>query len=241
MGADFAYVGSAFIATEEARAAAPLRPARHLAPGEEHDPHAVLLDGRGESARQPAARCAHPQLQAHRRAGRGNDGLGDRLRHRQGGTRGRPDGRGPAFGQQGQGLLGQAARRASGQGKAHGGEARRDARADQGDRRLRAARRLRAGDRGGVREARPQGGGHPQGGGRARSRRGVRFQHLDPADHGARRSLLPACAVRRHALLLAGRAHATGRGDPRQVYERRHRGAGDGPGQAPAHDADRGQ
>ena len=53
--------------------------------------------------------------------------------------------------------------------------------------------------------------------------RHVRLQHLDAADHLARRRVQGSAALHRHPLLLAGRAHDAGRDHPRQ--EDRRQGA----------------
>ena len=57
------------------------------------------------------------------------------------------------------------------------------------------------------------------------TRRDLRLQHLDPADHLARQELRRSRALHRHPFLLAGRADDAGRDHPRQGDRRR--GAGD--------------
>ena len=70
---------------------------------------------------------------------------------------------------------------------------------------LRGAERLRPRRRSGVRGSRGEGGGDEEGAGRARPRRDLRQQHLDPADHLARRDFAQARQFHRRAFLLAGR------------------------------------
>ena len=122
----------------------------------------------------------------------------------------------------------------------HRGAARRAAGAHHRDRRLRRAQRLRPRHRGGVRGSQGEGRGHRQGAGGG-ARRDLRLQHLDPADHVARRERQGPGEVHRHPLLLAGRAHDAGRDHHGQ--EDRRRGAGDGARfrARDPQDADRGQ
>ena len=92
----------------------------------------------------------------------------------------------------------------------------RAARAHQADRRLCRPRRRRPRHRGGVRGPRREGGGDS-----ARrcahlsERRDLRLQHLDAADHLARRDLQGPETLHRHPFLLAGRPHDAGRDHPR--------------------------
>ena len=94
------------------------------------------------------------------------------------------------------------------------------------DRRLCGAQGLRPRRRGGVRGSRGQGRGDEEGAGRARARRRLRQQHLDPADHLARRDLAQAREFHRHAFLLAGRQDDAGR--DHHGREDRREGARDG-------------
>ena len=74
-----------------------------------------------------------------------------------------------------------------------------------------------------------------------RRRHGVRLQHLDAADHFARRRVQGPAALRRHPFLLAGRPHDAGRDHSRQAD--RPQGAGHRARfrARAAQDADRGQ
>ena len=74
-------------------------------------------------------------------------------------------------------------------GRASEADARRAARAHHADGGLRRAEGLRSRDRGGVRGPQGQGRSHRQSRSGDRRGRGVRLQHLDPADHLARRGL----------------------------------------------------
>ena len=91
-----------------------------------------------------------------------------------------------------------------------------------------SAEGLRSRGRGGVRGSRGQGRGDEEGAGRARARRDLRQQHLDPADHFARRNVAEARAFHRRPFLLAGRQDDAGR--DHHGREDRREGAGDGDG-----------
>ena len=68
-----------------------------------------------------------------------------------------------------------------------------------------------------------KGRGDRQDAGGDRRQHGVRLQHLDAADHLARRRVQGPAALHRHPFLLAGRPHDAGRDHPRQ--EDRRQGA----------------
>ena len=144
-----------------------------------------------KGVRRPAERAAD-QSQEDRRPGRRLDGRRHRLCLGQCRPRGRADRPRPGIGRQGQGLCGQGRQRPDRQGprqaRRQGGAARPHPR----DRRLRGAEGLRFRRRGGVRGSRGQGRGDQKGAGRARAGRRLRQQHLDPADHLARRNVGPS-------------------------------------------------
>ena len=79
---------------------------------------------------------------------------------------------------------------------------------------------LRSRHRGGVRGPQGQGGGDRQGAEHHRRSGDLRLQHLDAADHLARRCIQGPRALHRHPLLLAGRAHDAGGGHPGQGNRR---------------------
>ncbi len=108
-------------------------------------------------------------------------------------------------------------------GRAKAGGPRRAARAHHGDAGLRRARRLRSRRRGGVRGPQGQGRGDREGRGGGRRQGGLRLQHLDLADHVARRERQGPRALHRHPFLLAGREDDAGRDHHGQ--EDRRRGA----------------
>ena len=105
----------------------------------------------------------------------------------------------PGIGRQGQGLFGQAHQLPDRQGPRQDRRQRGAARAHHADRGLCRAQGLRSHHRGGVRGSRGQRGGDEKGAGRRRTRRRVRQQHLDPADHArspgrrSSRSISSAC------------------------------------------------
>ena len=169
------------------------------------DPLALPVDGRTQQGRAPAGQRSADEAQEDRRARRRPDGRRHRLCLGQRRARRRADRPRPGIGRQGQGLFGQGDQLADRQGARQDGRQGGAARPHQGDRRLRGARGLRPRHRGGVRGPRGQGRGDEEGAGRARPRRRLRQQHLDPADHLARRDLAQAREFHRRAFLLAGR------------------------------------
>ncbi len=150
------------------------------------DPHAVRLDGRTEQGRAAPGQRAADQAEEGRRHRRGLHGGRHRLCQRAGRPRRGADRPRPGSGRQGQGLFAEADDRPDQQGPRECGRARRAARAYHADRRLQRAEGLRPRDRGGVRGPQGQGGGDREGAGRGAGYR-VRLQHLDAADHLARR------------------------------------------------------
>ena len=88
----------------------------------------------------------------------------------------------------GKALSREADQRPGQQGPRQRGRSRRAARPHHGERRLRRAEGLRSRHRGGVRGPQGEGRGDQEGAGRDRRRRGLRLQHLDAADHLARRA-----------------------------------------------------
>jgi enoyl-CoA hydratase/carnithine racemase len=97
-----------------------------------------------------------------------------------------------------------------------------DPRADPAHHPLRRPRGLRPGDRGRVRGPRDQAQGDRGHRGGDPGERDLRLQHLDAADHRARRGLEAAGAVHRHPLLLARGQDAAG-GNHRRQGDRRDR------------------
>ena len=151
---------------------------RHRPGGEEHDPGVLLRPaGRQGQPRAPGGPRADDG-QEGRRARRGHDGRGDRLRVREGRHRGRAQGRRPGRRRPRQGLLGQA----RGQGRRarqdDAGEGRRAARADHADDRRGGRRGRRPRDRGRLRG--PEGQGRGDGRDRAApgAGRAARLEHV---------------------------------------------------------------
>lgn len=194
-----------------------------VAGSEGDDPHAVLRDERSEQARRAAGRRADAALPEGRRARRGDDGRGHRVREREGGARRRADRYRRRGGRARQGLFAQARRQAGAARPARAGKGRCIAREDRADDRFRAARRRAARDRGGVRGSRDQGRRHAPERSGARARRAFRVEHVDAADHGARAGERAAGELHRPAFLLAGGQDAARRGDRRPRHERRSR------------------
>ena len=158
-----------------------------LAGSRRHDPLAVRLHAGAEQRRAPPGRRAAERAQEDRRHRRRLHGrrhrAGVRRRRPAGGAdRPRPGDRRQRQGRRAQGAVG------SRQQRPHEiGRARRAVVADRADLRLRRARRLRPHRRGGVRGPQGQGRGDRQDPGRHRQGRDPRLQHLDAADHLARR------------------------------------------------------
>ena len=196
-----------------------------LAGGRGDDPLAVRLDAGSQQGRAAAGERAAGADQEGRHSRRGLHGRRHRLGQRAGRHRGRADRPRPGERRQGQGACAEGPDRPGQQGPRHRGAARRRAGAHHRDRRLRGARRRRPHRRGGVRGSQGEGRGHRQGAGGG-ARCDLRLQHLDPADHVARRERQGPGEVHRHPLLLAGRAHDAGRDHHGQENRRRGAGAG---------------
>ena len=143
-----------------------------------------------------------------RRARRRHDGRRDRVRVREGRHRGRAQGRRPGGRRTRQGLLGEARRQGRLARQDDAGEGRRAARPDHPDRRPGEGRGRRPGDRGRVRGPDGQGAGVRRDRAASRRRRAARLQHLDAADHRARRGRVAARRLHRPALLLPRRQDA---------------------------------
>ena len=135
--------------------------------------------------RPPSVPPTQSEEDRHRR--RRLHGRRHRAGERGGGHRGRADRPRPGNRRQGQGGARQGAVRPRHEGPHEGRRPRRAAGEDHAHRRLRRAEGLRPGDRGGVRGPQDQGRRHQEDRGGDRRRRHPRLQHLDPADHLARR------------------------------------------------------
>ena len=143
-----------------------------------------------------AGRCArgHRAVEGHqgRRPRRRDDGRRHRLLLRPRRHGGRAQGRRRGERREGQGLLREAARQGDRARHAHRGEEGRAARPDHPDRRPGRPGRLRPGDRGGLRGPVAQAPGVRRDRAVRQPGRAAVLQHLDAADHRARRRRRPA-------------------------------------------------
>ncbi len=179
--------------------------------GPQPDANDVREQGPGGQAVPPSVRSCENTGAATWSARCGDDGRRRRACLRRRRDRGRPARHNHRAGRKGQGSRA-AASRARGRARtAYAGGRRRTTRAHTADRELRRSRGLRSRRRGRVRKPRHQGRRHPAGGSGHRVIRGIREQHIDPADLGSRAGLEAARAVHRHPLLLPGREDASGR------------------------------
>ena len=209
---------------QQDRVALPRR-ADHRLEQQEHDPGVLLRPVRHHRWLAAARRRTPVPADQGRRPRRRDDGRRHRVLLRPRGHGGRAQGRRPGVGRQGQGLQ----REDPGQGRPARQDGReeegRDPRPDHRDHRGERLQGLRPGDRGGLRGPDPQGAGVRRDPGRREPRRAALLEHLDAADHRARRGCEPSGRLHRAALLLAGGQDAAGRDHPRREDHRCRGGA----------------